>query len=148
MRGTVEQQEKGWKQEGKVLLWKKKIYVPDSATLWEKIITKHHDSKLASHPGYTKMYKLITRNYWWPRILEDIKWYVMGCEKCQVTKPNWQPKQNYLYSNKVPQNPWEIISIDLIELLPESARYNSILVIVDQFSKIACYVLINMNITV
>ena len=33
VRGTVEQQEKGWKQEGKVLLWKKKIYVPDSATL-------------------------------------------------------------------------------------------------------------------
>ena len=62
-RGAVEQQEEEWKREGKVLLWKEKIYVPDSAMLRKEIITKHHDSRLAGHPGYTKMYKLITRNY-------------------------------------------------------------------------------------
>ena len=56
-----------------MLFWKEKIYVPDSATLQKEVITKHYDSELASHLGYTKMYKLITRNYWWPRILEDIK---------------------------------------------------------------------------
>jgi len=88
VRGAVEQQEKGWRREGKVLLWKERIYIPDSATLQEEVITKHHDFELASHPGYTKTYKLITRNYWWSRILEDIKQYVVGCEKCQATKPN------------------------------------------------------------
>jgi len=44
------------------------------------------------------------------------------------------------------QNPWEVINIDLIEPLPELAGYNSILVIVDWFSKIACYIPININI--
>jgi len=73
VRGAVEQQEEGWRREGKVLLWKERIYIPDSATLREEVITKHYDSKLASHPGYTKTYELITRNYWWPRILEDVK---------------------------------------------------------------------------
>ena len=63
VRGAVERQEEGWKREGKVLLWKERIYVPDLATLWEKIITKHHNSKLAGHLGYTKTYKLITSNY-------------------------------------------------------------------------------------
>jgi len=63
VREAVEQQEEEWKREGKVLLWKEKIYVPDSAMLRKEIITKHHDSRLAGHPGYTKMYKLITRNY-------------------------------------------------------------------------------------
>jgi len=92
VRGAVEQQEKSWKREGKVLLWRERIYVPDSITLREEIVTKHHDSELASHPGYTKTYELITRNYWWSRMLEDIKRYVARCEKCQVTKPNQQPK--------------------------------------------------------
>jgi len=147
VREAVEQQEEGWRKDGKVLLWRERVYVPDSITLREEIITKHHDSELAGHPGYTKTYELITRNYWWPRILEDIKRYVAGCERCQVTKPNRQPKQNHLHPNEVPRNPWEIISIDLIGLLPESAGYDGILVIVDCFSKMARYIPINMNIT-
>ena len=147
VRGAVEWQEEEWRKDRKVLLWREKVYVPDSITLWEKIITKHHNSELAGHPGYTKTYELITRNYWWSRILEDIKWYVAGCEKCQVTKPNWQPKRNCLYPNEIPQNPWEIVSIDLIGPLPESAGYDGILVIVDRFSKMAHYIPINMNIT-
>lgn len=42
---------------------RKRIYVPDSATLWEEIIMRHHNSKLAQYLGYTKIHKLITRNY-------------------------------------------------------------------------------------
>jgi len=84
----MERSEEGWRQEGKVILWKKKIYVPDSAILREKIVTKYHDSELARHPGYTKMYELITRNYWWPQMLEDVKQYVAGYERCQANKPN------------------------------------------------------------
>jgi len=80
-------------------------------------------------------------------MLENVKWYVVGCEKCQANKPNWQPKTNNLYSNEILQDPWETISIDIIRLLPESAGYDRILVIIDRFSKIAHYMPINMNIT-
>ena len=73
-------------------------------------------------------------------MLEDIKQYVARCERCQATKPNRQPKRNYLYPNEVPQNPWEIVSIDLIGPLLESVGYDGILVIVDRFSKMARYV--------
>jgi len=45
------------------------------------------------------------------------------------------------------KGPWEIINMDLIGLLLESAGFNGILVIVDHFSKMACYTPINMNIT-
>jgi len=71
----------------------------------------------------------------------------MGCEKCQANKPNWQPKRNNLYPNEVPKGLWEIISIDLIKPLPESAGFDRILVIVDCFSEMAHCMLINMNIT-
>ena len=82
VRGAIEWQEEGWRQEEKVILWKERIYVLDSATLWEKIITRYHNSELARHPGYTKTYKLITRDYWWPRMLEDIKQYILGYKRC------------------------------------------------------------------
>jgi len=71
----------------------------------------------------------------------------IGCEKCQANKPNWQPKRNHLHSNKVSQNLWEIISINLIGPLPELVEYDGILVVINHFSKIACYIPININIT-
>jgi len=81
-------------------------------------------------------------------MLEDIKQYVAGCEKCQANKPNRQLKRNNLYPNEIPKGSWEIISIDLVGPLPELLGHNGILVIVDHFSKMACYILISMNITV
>ena len=73
VQGAIERSEEGWRWKERVILWKERIYVSDSATLWEEIVTKYHDSKLAGHPGYTKTHELIMRNYWWPQILEDIK---------------------------------------------------------------------------
>jgi len=46
-----------------VLLWRKRIYIPDPVMLREEIITQHHNSELANHLGYTKTYELIIRNY-------------------------------------------------------------------------------------
>ena len=53
VRGAIERLEESWRWEGKVILWKERIYVLDSATLWEEIIIWYHDSKLAEHLGYT-----------------------------------------------------------------------------------------------
>ena len=46
-------------------------------------------------------------------------------------------------TNKVPNRPWEIISIDLITQLPESNSYNAICVIVDRLTKRAHFISIN-----
>ena len=66
VRGAIERSEEGWRREGKGILWKERIYIPDLATLREEIITQYHNSKLVGHPGYTKTHELIIRNYWWP----------------------------------------------------------------------------------
>jgi len=39
VRGAIERLEEGWRKEEKVILWKERIYIPDSATLREEIIT-------------------------------------------------------------------------------------------------------------
>jgi len=72
VRVAVESGNEGWRKEGKVIIWKERVYVPDSATLREEILRLHHDQELAGHPGYTKTHELITRNYWWPRVMGDM----------------------------------------------------------------------------
>jgi len=88
VREAVKEGREGWTKEERVLIWKKQLYVPDSSTLREEIISHHHEPELAGYPGYTKTHKLVTRNYWWSQMMSNIKRFVAGCEKCQATKSN------------------------------------------------------------
>jgi hypothetical protein len=84
--------DKDWLESDGLVTWKGRVYIPVDRKLREDIIRKHHDSLTAGHPGRYKTHELITRDYWWPRILSDIRRYIDGCESCQRTKPrNVQP---------------------------------------------------------
>jgi len=72
-----------------------------------------------------------------------VKKYVTGCDLCQQIKNRPQQPFGSLVSNKVPNGPWEIISMDLITQLPESNSYNAICVIVDRLTKRAHFIPIN-----
>jgi hypothetical protein len=72
---------------------------------------------------------------WWPRIQANVRKYVDGYETCQRTRVHRNKPHAPLNPHEIPSQPWEHISIDIIGPLPESDRYNAILVIVDRFSK-------------
>ena len=38
-----------------------------------EIIWLHHDIPAAGHGGRWKTIKLVTRNYWWPGVMRDIR---------------------------------------------------------------------------
>ena len=135
VKDRLENKEEGWKESDRVVEWKGRVYVPLDSKLREDIIREHHDSCIAGHPGQYKTHELVTRDYWWPGVLRDIRRYVEGCESCQRTKPRRAPLAAPLHPHDVPTKPWEQVSIDLIGPLPESAGYNAVLVIVDRFSK-------------
>jgi len=69
-----------------------RIYIPNNKKLKEKILQENYDSVDVGHPGQQQMLKLIKRNYWWPRLKEDVKKYVQGCFKCQQNKVQHQRK--------------------------------------------------------
>ena len=81
------------------------------------------------------MLELIKQNYWWPEFKEDIKKYVQGCFKCQQNKVQHQKKSGELHPLEILQGPWQKINIDIIRPLPRSNRIDTIVVIVDQFTK-------------
>ena len=83
------------------------------------------------HLGRCKTYELLSRNYWWPGISNDVKKYVTGCNTCQRMKNCLQQPYGPLLPNSVPGSPWKIITVDLIIQLPESDSFNAIIVVVD-----------------
>ena len=72
-----------------------------------------------------------------------VKKYITDCDMCQQMKNCPQQPFGPLVSNKVPNRPWEIISIDLITQLPELNSYNTICVIVNRLTKRAYFISIN-----
>src|SRR5260221_1204029 len=81
------------------------------------------------------MLELVLQNYWWPRLSRYITKFVAGCDACNQMKTFPMQKVGKLIPNKVPDQCWQVISIDMIGELPDSKGYNAVLVVVDRLSK-------------
>ena len=66
---------------------------------------------------------------------KDIQKYIASCNTCQTVKPDQQAKAAPLHPNEIPEGPWQVVSIDMMSLLPESKGFDTILVVVDWFTK-------------
>ena len=97
--------EKDWEQEDRLVTWKGRVYIPKDQGLRADIVKLHHDPPAVGHPGRYKTHELITRNYWWPRVLADINRYVEGCKTCQRVKPKRTLATGLLQPNKIPLKP-------------------------------------------
>jgi hypothetical protein len=63
-----------------------KIYVPNHNNSRLKILRARHDSPVAGHPGIVKTIELISRDYNWIGLRNDVETYIRGCAVCQRTK--------------------------------------------------------------
>ena len=123
-----------WEENGIVYI-EGRIYVPNNKKTREKILKENHDSMDVGYPEQQRMLELIKRNYWWPELKEDVRKYIQGCFKCQQNKVQHQKKAGELHLLKIPQEPWQEISINIIGPLSKLNGMDAIVVIVDQFTK-------------
>ena len=63
------------------------LYVPDNSALQLKVLKSCHDHPAAGHLGTAATYKLVTHDYWWPKIRHTITRYIWNCETCTRIKP-------------------------------------------------------------
>ena len=114
------------------------LYIPTPLTT--QVIRLCHDSPLAGHPGIAKTINLIRRNFWWPKMIKEIKQYVSTCETCAACKSDRNRPYGLLMSLPIPNRPWEWVSMDFIVELPRSRGNNTIMVVVDLLTKMAHFI--------
>jgi len=124
-----------WSERDGLLYYHGCIYVPDTSDLRCRIVSLCHDTKVAVHPGRFKTLELVSRNYWWLNMSQDIGMYVSHCDLCLRTKIQRRLLSRELQPLPIPEECWDIISVDLISELPESGRYGSVIVAVDSVGK-------------
>ncbi|KAF8749921.1 hypothetical protein RHS01_09702 [Rhizoctonia solani] len=130
---------KDYKMEAGLLFYQGRIVVPDVGTLRTDLLCIFHNSPLAGHPGRQRTLELVSRDYYWPGIHANTYWHVDSCKTCQqIRKPKYMslPPQPL----ELPTRPWQHVSYDMIVDLPKDRNNNSILVIVDSFTKYGIFV--------
>ena len=115
------------------------VYIPNSRDLWTRVLKACHDHPLAGHPGQTKTLELIRRDYFWPKMCDDVTAFVKSCITCRRVKACRHQPYGMLQQLPIPKRPWHSLSMDFIEQLPPSLGYTTILVIVDYLTKQALF---------
>ncbi|MBW0549063.1 hypothetical protein O181_088778 [Austropuccinia psidii MF-1] len=121
-------------------LFKDQVVVPNDPTIQLSILQKRHDSPLAGHHGQEKTLKLVKQDFHWSSMTQFIKDYVPSCQQCSRNKNIHHRKFGLLKTLPIPNGPWICLSMDFITQLPLSNSFDSILVIVDRFSKMAFFI--------
>ncbi|QRW19754.1 Retrotransposable element Tf2 protein [Rhizoctonia solani] len=136
---SVKRAFKDYQMEAGLLFYQGQIVVPDVRTLRMDLLHIFHDSPLAGHPGRQQTLELVSRDYYWPWIRANTYWHVDSCETCQrIRKPKYVsiPPQPL----ELPSRPWQHVSYNMIVDLPRDGNCDSILVIVDSFTKYGIFV--------
>ena len=132
----------GWEDVEGVLQFQGLPYVLE--IIRSKVISRQYDASLTGHFGINKTRELVGRKYYWPSLRRDVKSYVRGCDVCLTSKAVCHKPYGDLQSLPVPTHRWKDLSMDFVTGLPLSAdwkgnSYDSILVIVDQLTKMVHY---------
>ena len=116
------------------------IYVPDSEGLQLRVLQYYHDHPVSGHLGVNKTQALIHRDYTWPFIRNFVNDYCRTCTTCARSKAKRHKPYSLLQQLSVPSRPWESISMDFIEHLPDSEGFTAVLVVVDCFTKQSIFI--------
>jgi hypothetical protein len=100
----------------------------------------HHGITGTAHGGNLKTYKRIAQMFYWPKMSTDIKSFVTSCDICQQIKHRRHAPYGMLQPIPIPDQPFEVVTMDFITDLPESNGYNAIFVIIDKLTKYAFFI--------
>ena len=93
--------------------------------------------QMGKHPGITKMIQECRSKYYYPGLAKKIRQWVMQCEECIKYKRinNSQIRPKMINNTEHVLGPEDILEIDILPNLPNSAGYQNIVTMIDVFSR-------------
>ncbi len=108
------------------------LVIPDkNAPVTLKLV---HDTPIVGQPGSDKTLCTTRRRYYWLTLRFDIEHYVTQCVVCAKHKGSVKGPAPML-QYPVPEAPWDVVNIDLLQLPQSHYGLLYLLVCVDQFSR-------------
>ena len=112
-----------------------RVWLGNNKEAQQAILLSLHASGVGGHSGFQATYHRIKALVSWPAMKQHIQEYVKRCILCQQAKSEYIKKPGLLSPLPVPKEAWNMVSMDFISGLPKSKSYDTILVVIDKFSK-------------
>ncbi|KAG8485881.1 hypothetical protein CXB51_019251 [Gossypium anomalum] len=123
------------------LRFRSRLCVPRNSKLISLVLSEAHSSCMSIHPGSTKMYNDLKRQFWWPGMKRDISEFVSKCLICQQVKAEHQVPSGLLQPIMIPEWKWDRVTMDFVFGLPlSSSKKDVIWVVVDRLTKSAHFI--------
>ena len=94
--------------------------VPHLTDLREEILKEFHCSRFVVHPGGTKMYQDLRRQYYWSGKKGHVGDFVRQCLTCQQVKAEHQKPAGLPQPLEVAEWKWEHVTMDFVTHLPRT----------------------------
>ena len=103
-------------------------------TLRQEYMKQMHEEVFGGHLGRARTTTKLTDRYWWPRMIEDIKKWVVSCPVCQERK---NPIRTIaIRPNILASTPFQVVAVDIIGPLPKTKDgYEYAIVFIDYLTK-------------
>jgi transposase InsO family protein len=101
-----------------------------------QILEECHDSPQAGHPGTARTLERVQRLYIWNTVKQDVQEYVRTCDACQRSKSRTCKPLGLLESIPPPESRFGCIGMDWFSLPTDPSGYDTVMIIVDYFSKL------------
>ncbi|KAI7959261.1 hypothetical protein MJO28_003052 [Puccinia striiformis f. sp. tritici] len=101
------------------------------------ILSECHDGITSAHLSEERTLEKVKQTAWWIDWKKQVHQYCSTCDICQKTNKQTGKRYGLLQKINEPKNRWEVINMDFVTGLPPggSYSYNSVLVVVDRYSK-------------
>ena len=131
---------RGYSLHQGLIRYKNRLWLGNNPKAHQAILLSLHDSGIGGHSGFLGTYQRIKSLFAWPKMKEHVKTYVQQCTVCQQAKSEHIKLPGLLNPLPIPTEAWSIISLDFVEGLPKSGSYNSILVVIDKYTKYGYFI--------
>lgn len=132
--------EKGFSLDQGLIKYQNKIWVAQNSALQTKLITAFHSSAIGGHSGVKPTYHRLKQMFYWKGLKRDVESFVQQCQVCQQAKHELIHSPGLLQPLPIPNGAWQDLSMDFIEGLPCSDGCNTILVVMDRFTKYSHFI--------
>jgi hypothetical protein len=132
--------EHGYTLQQGIIRYHGRVWVGANSAIQTKLISAFHASAIGGHSGIEATYQRLKHLFAWAGMKTAVTDFVKQCNICQHAKHSNQHPQGLLRPLPIPAGAWQDITIDFVEGLPLSEGANTILVVVDRFTKYAHFI--------
>jgi len=117
-----------------------RVWLGSNKLAQQHVLQAIHCSGVGGHSGFQSTYYRIRHLFSWPGMKAAIAQFVKECQICQQAKTEHVKPPGLLQPLLIPDQAWQVVCMDFIEGLPKSQKFDTIMVVIDKYTKYAHFI--------